>query len=70
MWAICDTLRLSLHVVYWHEAKLPERTGYFRSWGQTGCVIHLPATGALDRKPTVPCALGNVCVARLRQATA
>jgi hypothetical protein len=27
---------------------VPERTGHFRSWGQTGCAISLPATAALD----------------------
>ena len=26
--------------------------GYFRSWGQTGCAIRLPATAALDPKRT------------------
>lgn len=32
----------------WHEAKVPERTGYFWSWGWTGCAISLPAMAALD----------------------
>ena len=27
---------------------MPERTGYFRSWGQTGCATSVPANAALD----------------------
>jgi hypothetical protein len=31
---------------------VPERTGYFRSWGWTGCATGLPATAALDPERT------------------
>jgi hypothetical protein len=39
-------------LLLWHEAQVPERNGYCRSWTSTGRAIRLPATAALDPSAT------------------